>query len=1532
MDRRTLGRWALGLALAAALAACDDSNRSNSPPTVDAGADRQVVAGTEVSLTANASDSDGRIVAYEWRQIDGPTAQLSNTDTPTLTVRIPNVLIDASLTFRIKVTDDDNASAEDDVNLLVKPANPAPLADAGPDRRGPVTRSVDNVQTFEVVFLDGSASTGSDFRWHVTSAPPGGTGYFTSSATPITGFYGDAEGEYVITLEVSNGQGATASDSVTVTLIPDADGDGIVDADDLDRDGDSFLNEADAFPDDKASHLDSDGDGDGNYYTEDVDGDGTPDHLDDFPLDPTKTAYDTYTEARESAASNQNDGVTVAEAAGSPPKIINGVINASGGAPDLDYYALTWSAGRYSLVLTGADPAMTPTLAVIDRNGRAVASTTANVPTSRGNAALAVQIPSTDTYYLIVTDSSGTSDPAWSYSVRVFPDQDMDGIPDDLEDAIDSNSLTVDSDGDSIPDFVEISDGLAYGGAYRDLDGDGLPTWWDDDSDGDGIPDAVEYFSAADYPDLSPEELRARNDADGDGIPNYLDRDSDGNGIDDSLEVGLNPLKPDDTDGDGIPDYLDPDNDGDGLPDVQETIATYKKPLTYADEGSKPTQDALWIGELFNETLGVQGVCRAGDHIVISGRNFPASGLLVSFNTLDGPVIVAPSVIDAASARLVCPADIAAGTVEVFLIQSNERSYGLEVTYLDAAMPVLAGYTFDPVSGTLTLTGANLNASLAVNFTGASQAVNNAGGDPRSVIVPVPAQAQTGHLYVSSVAGDSNALYVQLTRLLTGTLQSPNPTVPMNRIDVSLRLDQEQVPADDGSFQTEAPRQGAYTLTTLVELPDSTEDHPAYAPYLMAVILPGEDNVVVNTASTALALVWSGLGVDRLVASNALADARQLIGNLPAVATLASRIETSLQSDLRALVAPDQALSSAMAEALLAAANAVAGGVENGTLATPRGGPRLTPRGLFGPPAKVTPPEADDISVYERGDTGNVTVENDTQLYLSVKITASNGEVLHPHITGLDGMAGPQGRGLLFWATSQDFDVPNGRNALVEVVTPGIGLEHEPRTMGPYAVWKVLFIRTVIERVIWPYLSEVLPLPNKDFVQILWGHAPTLIDITATKALHGDVSGAIGELVKALFNDMASVPPGPITQALAKRLGQDFAEKMLAKLAAKIGAKFVPGIGQISLAIEIAGHVNNGVNTAKAIADLGMTDAVIHFDVQFPLEVKAVVPDKIKPDLTPVTVTIEGTGFSEIERGLIWKSVLRPNVTFTDADGRSVTVQPSSIARDGTRMQVTIPGWWLDPDMQGPVAVEVHHPTDTPNAKAELNPAIEIVHEVELTSVAPSSGGAGISATVYGAGFARLAADNEVRFGDQTALITGNNQSSLRVVVPPSLEPGVYQVTARARFNGLWTEWSNPVPYEVVESQVAITVCDNGSAKDDAFALYVDGVYQGTMYARSGKYCETYRPTLVPGQHTAMLLGVEAPDSVGTYSISFSGVTNLTGDPRSGSDLTPGVRKHYTFEVPPPAQQQRAILTDQSLRKTAPYQPAMPDPEAAARR
>lgn len=175
-------------------------------------------------------------------------------------------------------------------------------------------------------------------------------------------------------------------------------------------------------------------------------------------------------------------------------------------------------------------------------------------------------------------------------------DSDGDGIPDALEIANASNNG--DSDGDGVPDHLDLdsdNDGIndvieaggkdANGDGKQDASGDANP-----DEDGDGIVDSVDpddnVLGGGKGVALVP------LNSDGSGKPNYLDLDSDNDGFSDLYESGQSPvndltgvLPPADSDGDGIPNAADnfvgfgdgpggiplPDSDGDGTPNSAET-------------------------------------------------------------------------------------------------------------------------------------------------------------------------------------------------------------------------------------------------------------------------------------------------------------------------------------------------------------------------------------------------------------------------------------------------------------------------------------------------------------------------------------------------------------------------------------------------------------------------------------------------------------------------------------------------------------------------------------------------------------------------------------------------------------------------------------------------------------------------------------------------------------------------------------------------------------------------------------------------
>ena len=233
---------------------------------------------------------------------------------------------------------------------------------------------------------------------------------------------------------------------------------------------------------------------------------------------------------------------------------------------------------------------------------------------------------STAVVTIIISPSGADLDNDNDGILNTFEDLNLDGDNDPATDITDTDGdgiadyLDIDSDDDGIPDNVEAqttidyiapsgndSNGNGLDDAYEasgvlglfpvDTDGDSLPDYLDEDSDDDNIPDVVEAhdFDQNGIADILPTGVDGDSDGLDDGfegsetvdidvndeiedpindLPNtdndeesdYRDTDDDDDGIatvDEDLDADGN-YQNDDSDGDGIPNYLDPDLEAQG--------------------------------------------------------------------------------------------------------------------------------------------------------------------------------------------------------------------------------------------------------------------------------------------------------------------------------------------------------------------------------------------------------------------------------------------------------------------------------------------------------------------------------------------------------------------------------------------------------------------------------------------------------------------------------------------------------------------------------------------------------------------------------------------------------------------------------------------------------------------------------------------------------------------------------------------------------------------------------------------------------
>ncbi|AQL42404.1 hypothetical protein BV210_06610 [Halorientalis sp. IM1011] len=173
---------------------------ANTAPTADADASSTTVsAGDTVTFNGSGSiDPDGSIESYEWDFGDGSTAtgqQVTHTYDDS-----------GAYTARLTVTDNNGTSTIDSVTIVVE-GNDPPMSSP--------TASSTTVEPGQSVTFDGSGSSDPDgtiesYEWDFGDGS-------TATGQQVTHTYSE-DGNYAATLSVTDDDGATSSNSVTVTV------------------------------------------------------------------------------------------------------------------------------------------------------------------------------------------------------------------------------------------------------------------------------------------------------------------------------------------------------------------------------------------------------------------------------------------------------------------------------------------------------------------------------------------------------------------------------------------------------------------------------------------------------------------------------------------------------------------------------------------------------------------------------------------------------------------------------------------------------------------------------------------------------------------------------------------------------------------------------------------------------------------------------------------------------------------------------------------------------------------------------------------------------------------------------------------------------------------------------------------------------------------------------------------------------------------------------------------------------------------
>jgi hypothetical protein len=1316
-----------------------------------------------------------------------------------------------------------------------------------------------NASEPNMAVFSGNGTVGLDPVWMVNNFPENSQFYLSSNNSPEVTFYADTVGEYEITLTVINEIGRPSTATHVINVVADSDGDGIVDGEDPDADGDGYVGAEDLFPNDKASHRDSDGDGVSNYAQEDEDGDGIVDYLDAYPFDPERTSFEEYVEPANERFTN--DGILISEKTGlTAPLTISGQFNDEVGF-DQDFYEINIPEGRYTINVSTSGE-YTPVLSVIESNGTPLPSRDLNAESSTYDASYTVLVPSDGLYYLVAT--SEVSDKV-DYSLNVVIDSDQDGVSDDVEIALDSNELNPDTDGDQIPDGTEISQAEK---SLSDVDGDGIPSWWDLESDGDNIADAFES------------RIRFPQNSDKDNSANFVDTDSDGNGISDQVEAGSNPLSPVDTDNDGVPDIYDIDNDNDGLHDIiDDDSLTARLP----EPDPTFTPEAFGIKRISYPNFTSSNQCEVGGNAVIEVVNTPTSASVTVLLKNDGEATeVDYEIIDGNYVIECTEAMLGRANLAVTAGGLISGNYGINVVPVGSM--VLDSVEYD--NGRVTLSGNNLNQPYSIVSENFTQGVNNSANDSASFDSVLLNEGYEDGEAAIVVNGDVVATFFirAFDDKRSVTIDSALPLNAGSSLTIDtgfgtdFNVEQGSTVVDINSLSAER----IYVLETV-----TTSDGERTYWVGGGISAPWMESLELTPETLALSLMLESIPVDLSLTENKSVYEELL--ELDEVVKLGLHLTEALENDSDYLSGFDVYTTNVYGDALEAVTTTASVSVA-----------------AISSDFDFDPGEVDDIKV--KSQSGDVKIENDTRSYLAVQAVDRNGEVLEDGYsvnTMWDAnMVSPQ---FGFFQIAKEGDVyKKVRSSTVNVLTAGFDVEHAPLVSNSMlkdeqkGVKRLINIRTITDEVYVPLVVELLSTGlkvskvDKNKVRdFLLAHGNFLISETAETL--GD-----GQNLDSLLGDIfdAFIALGTDTALIAK-IADEY-NISIGKVTAKWSLRSVPVLGQLLAAKDIAALSGSAISIGKALYDFYTIDGSIDFTHEAEIKLISIDPSVVSPDFQPVNVAIQGEGMEPYKDNYLSISTYRPRLMLlkggdTEEVG-SYTLH--DITNGGTEAKLTLPGKLFQEDNVVYDAYLYFDDSRTEEKSEILTNALEVKDDLVITSISQPTAYINQRISINGSGFDRNPERNVIRIGGEEVRVLSAYKDSVFFSLPSTFADGTYEVfVEKLDAQGEVVEQSNSIQLIVASSSTVIRVCDNGSAKDDNFSLTVNGFYAGTTETSRFRPCKDFNVSLGLGANTVILAGIEAPDGIGTYSIEFPSNVRLASNssPLSGDDLTPDVPpKQYT--------------------------------------
>ncbi|MDR4460541.1 MAG: PKD domain-containing protein [Nitrospirales bacterium] len=185
----------------------------NVAPHANAGPDQTGVVTQAVFLDGtHSTDANGDGLTYQWTLVTKPAGSAAVLNDPTSPT--PSFMVDQAGTYTVNLIVSDGLLISDPDTVIIDTTNSKPVANAGSDH---------TVRAGTPVTLDGTGSTDVDghpltYHWVQTVVPPGNTATLSDPTAPAPTLTPNANGAYVVQLQVDDGTVSSDPDTALIRV------------------------------------------------------------------------------------------------------------------------------------------------------------------------------------------------------------------------------------------------------------------------------------------------------------------------------------------------------------------------------------------------------------------------------------------------------------------------------------------------------------------------------------------------------------------------------------------------------------------------------------------------------------------------------------------------------------------------------------------------------------------------------------------------------------------------------------------------------------------------------------------------------------------------------------------------------------------------------------------------------------------------------------------------------------------------------------------------------------------------------------------------------------------------------------------------------------------------------------------------------------------------------------------------------------------------------------------------------------------